>query len=98
MNMNKLLFILITLLLSLGMSVNAAENSALPEISAYDDAAYDPLPDEVSSEFDGLTTEVSLANATLPEMTETSDNGGLPDLPATEEEVYEALPALVPNK
>jgi len=53
--MNKFLLALMTMLFvvgcaSSGGAASASDNGGLPEIAAYDDDAYDPLPDMVTAE------------------------------------------------
>ncbi len=93
--MNKFLIALVVILPLSGTGAHAADNGDLPEIAAYDDAAYDPLPDVISAQFDGLTTEVSVANAVMTEAPSAADNGGLPEIAAVDDESYEALPGVV---
>jgi len=53
--MNKFLLALMTMLFvvgcaSSGGAASASDNGGLPDIAAYDDDAYDPLPDMVTAE------------------------------------------------
>ena len=96
--MNKLLLALLTILLiggcasTGGAGASASDNGGLPDIAAVDDIAIDPLADMVSSEFDGMTTEVSdVANDVVID----SDNGGLPEIAAVDDEAYDVLPDVV---
>jgi len=67
--MNKLLLSLLIMLFVVGCATTAtstSDNSGLPEIAAVDEVAYDPLPDVISSDFDGLTTEVDAVPDSAP--------------------------------
>jgi hypothetical protein len=96
--MDKRLILVATALLTLNVIgvANAADDGELPDIAAYDDVAYFPLPDVVSSEFDGLTSEVSVVNTEMADTTDASDNSGLPEISAYDDDAFEKLPDMIP--
>jgi hypothetical protein len=84
--MSKLLIVLMAATMLITGNAYAEDNGGLPEIAAYDDEAYDLLPDAVSA-----NDMVADASDAMP----ASDDGSMPEIAAYDDEAFEALPDMV---